>query len=259
MQIRYFHIDAFTDRVFSGNPAGVCLLESWLADETMQRVAAENGLPETAFLVATGEGYELRWFTPKVEIDLCGHGTLASAHALFQYVAPTDQRVDFQTRSGLLSVTRQGELLELDFPARPAVPCDPPTGLEAMLDRAPVATLLARDLVAVFETEEEIRDLRVDFAGLASLDVFGVIVTAPGCSCDFVSRFFAPRAGIPEDPVTGSAHCTLIPYWAERLGKTRLNARQLSERGGELFCGLQGERVTIAGRAKTYLAGTINI
>jgi PhzF family phenazine biosynthesis protein len=259
MQIRYFHIDAFTDQIFSGNPAGVCLLETWLPDETMQGVAAENGLPETAFLVAAGQGYELRWFTPKVEIDLCGHGTLASAHAVFHYVAPTAQRVDFQTKSGLLSVTRQGKLLELDFPARLATPCARPSGLDEMLGRVPAFTLRARDLLAVFETEEEILTLRVDFAGLATLDVFGVIVTAPGRSSDFVSRFFAPGAGIDEDPVTGSAHCTLIPYWAERLGKTKLHARQLSERGGELFCAMQGERVTMAGRAVTYLAGTITI
>lgn len=259
MEIPYYQIDAFTSQVFSGNPAGVCFLDRWLDDQTLQSIAAENGLPETAFLVAATHDYELRWFTPKVEIDLCGHGTLASAHAVFQYTAVAAERVDFQTKSGMLSVTRQGEFLELDFPSRRPVPCEKPDRLDEILGLSPIMTLRARDLMAVYETEDQIRGLKVDFGAMAGLDCFGVIVTAPGLRSDFVSRFFAPGAGIPEDPVTGSAHCTLIPYWSERLGRKKLHAFQLSQRGGELFCVDRGDRVSIGGKAATYLSGTITI
>lgn len=259
MEIPYYQIDAFTNRVFSGNPAGVCFLDHWLDDRSLQSIAAENRLPETAFLVATAPGYELRWFTPQVEIDLCGHGTLASAHAVFRYSAFSAARVDFQTKSGTLSVTRQGDLLEMDFPSRRPVPCEKPDRLDEILGLAPISTLRARDLMAVYETEEQIRGLKVDFHAMTELDFFGVIVTAPGRTSDFVSRFFAPGAGIPEDPVTGSAHCTLIPYWSERLGKKKLHAFQVSERSGELFCADRGDRVTIGGKAVTYLSGTITL
>ena len=259
MEIPYYQIDAFASRVFSGNPAGVCFLDQWLDDRRLQSIAAENCLPETAFLVAAAHDYELRWFTPKVEIDLCGHGTLASAHAVFRYSTFSAARVDFQTKSGTLSVTRQGDLLEMDFPSRRPVPCEKPDHLDEILGLSPITTLRARDLMAVYETEEQIRGLKVDFDIMAGLDCFGVIVTAPGRTSDFVSRFFAPGAGIPEDPVTGSAHCTLIPYWSERLGKKKLHAFQVSERGGELFCVDRGDRVTIGGKAVTYLSGTITV
>lgn len=257
MNIRYYHVDAFSSSVFSGNPAGVCLLDAWIPDDVMQSIAAENRLPETAFLVGRGSQYELRWFTPKVEIDLCGHATLASAHVLFKYVSPGLRKVSFSTQSGMLSVTAHCQLLEMDFPARSQEPCDQPEGLADMLGAAPLETYRSRDLMAVFETEDQILSLRPDFDRLACLDSFGIIVTAPGKNSDFVSRFFAPGAGIPEDPVTGSSHCVLIPYWAERLGKTDLHAFQRSQRGGELFCGFHSDRVSIAGKAATYLTGTI--
>ena len=259
MNIGFYHIVAFTDQVFAGNPAGVCFLDDWIGDSILQSIAAENSVPETAFLVHTDDHYELRWFTPKVEIDLCGHGTLASAFAVFAYVNPEARQVVFQTKSGRLTVERQGELLMMDFPTRRPEPCQPPAHLDEIMGIPPCQTLQARDLLVVYESEDDVRRLKPDLARVAALDCFGVIVTAPGKKSDFVSRFFAPAAGIPEDPVTGSAHCTLIPYWSERLGKKELHAFQLSERGGELFCIDRGERVSIGGRAVTYLSGTIRI
>ncbi len=259
MDIPFYQIDAFTSRLFSGNPAGVCFLNSWPSDPVLQSIAAENNLSETAFLVRKQGEYELRWFTPTVEVDLCGHATLASAFAVFTYVDPSRQRVDFQTTSGRLSVERENELLALDFPARRATPCPLPKGIDAILGQKPSEVLRSRDLLVVYETEEQIKNLKPDMAGIAALDCLGVIVTAPGRKSDFVCRFFAPRAGIPEDPVTGSAHCTLIPYWSSRLVKKQMHAFQLSQRGGELFCTDRGDRVTIAGRAVTYLSGTIRI
>lgn len=259
MDVRFYQIDAFADRVFAGNPAGVCFLDAWVEDRILQSIAAENMLPETAFLVQAGDHYDLRWFTPKVEIDLCGHATLASAFAVFEYFDPAARRVDFRTKSGKLSVERQGDLLRMDFPSRRPVPCQPPDRIGEILGLPPSQTLKARDLLAVYKHEDQVRRLRPDMARVAALNYFAVIVTAPGRKSDFVSRFFAPGAGIPEDPVTGSAHCTLIPYWAERLGKKELHALQLSERGGELLCADRGERVSIGGRAVTYLSGTIRI
>lgn len=259
MDIRYYHINAFTDLSFAGNPAGVCFLDKWVDDKILQSIAAQNNLSETAFLVLAGEHYELRWFSPGMEIDLCGHATLASAFAVFEYVDRGASQVDFQTKSGKLSVSRQGKLLIMDFPARPPRPCEAPENIDEILGNPPSETHRARDLLVVYEKEEQIRRLKPDMAGVAALDYFAVIVTAPGENCDFVSRFFAPGAGIPEDPVTGSSHCTLIPYWSERLGKKDLHALQLSDRGGELFCEDRGERVNIGGRAVTYMAGTIRI
>jgi PhzF family phenazine biosynthesis protein len=259
MNIPFYQIDAFTDRVFSGNPAGVCFLEQWLADPLLQSIAAENNLSETAFLVPSGNRYDLRWFTPKVEVDLCGHGTLASAFAVFEFINPQTGRVDFKTKSGLLSVERQGDLLTMNFPSRRPEPCPPPDQLDEILGIHPVQTLRARDLLVVFDDEDQVRRLQPDLESVATLEVFAIITTAPGKYSDFVSRFFAPKAGVPEDPVTGSAHCSLIPYWSERLGKKELHAFQLSERGGELFCLDLGDRVSIGGRAVTYLSGTIKI
>lgn len=257
--IPYYHIDAFASRVFSGNPAGVCLLDSWLPDEMLQAIAAENNLPETAFLVGKSGNYAIRWFTPEVEIDLCGHATLASGHVIFKYVNPKADRVTFQSQSGDLGVMRKNDLLYLDFPSRKPTPCATPDGLATLLGASPSQVLSSRDLMVVFDDEAVVRNLTPDLAGLAALDTFAVIVTAPGKTVDFVSRFFAPGAGIPEDPVTGSAHCTLVPYWAERLGKKDLHAFQLSRRGGELFCTDQEDRVAIGGRAVTYMTGCLSI
>jgi PhzF family phenazine biosynthesis protein len=259
MSIPYYQIDAFTDALFGGNPAGVCLLTDWLPDQTLQSIAAENNLAETAFVVQRDSFFDLRWFTPELEIDLCGHATLASAHVIFRHLGYRASVVRFQTRSGILTVSRDGERLTLDFPARPPVPCDAPPDLSAGLGSTPVIVGKARDYLAVFDSEEAVRNLQPDMEALMRLDSLGVIATAPGKDCDFVSRFFAPRAGVPEDPVTGSAHCTLIPYWAERLGRTKLHARQVSQRGGELFCEHRGDRVGIGGHAVTYSSGFLHV
>lgn len=259
MRIPIYELDAFTSRVFHGNPAAVCPLAAWLPDETMQGIAAENNLSETAFFVAGRAGYEIRWFTPKQEIDLCGHATLASAHVILNLLKPGLGAVKFGSRSGPLKVLRTGELLALDFPTRSPKACPPPHGLVEALGRAPARTFVSRDVMALYESEDEVRALSPDFERLRDVNAFAVIATAPGREADFVSRFFAPRAGVPEDPVTGSAHCTLIPYWARRLGRKRLRALQVSPRGGELFCELRGDRVSIAGRAVLYLEGTIEV
>ncbi|MDX1982318.1 MAG: PhzF family phenazine biosynthesis protein [Bryobacteraceae bacterium] len=260
MKIPLFQVDAFSDRPLKGNPAAVCPLDSWLPDELMQSIAAENNLPETAFFVQRGDVFDLRWFTPTVEIDLCGHATLASAWVLFHRLAHPGSNIGFMTRSGMLSVTRHDNgLLALDFPSRPAGLCAIHTDLVTALGRVPSQILAARDYLVVYDSEEEIQSLKPDMTRLATVDRFAVIVTAPGASVDFVSRFFAPARGIPEDPVTGSAHCTLIPYWSQRLGKSHLHARQISPRGGELFCEDRGERVSIAGHAALYLEGTVHL
>jgi PhzF family phenazine biosynthesis protein len=259
MQIPIHQVDAFSGRVFAGNPAAVCPLESWLADEQMQSIAAENNLSETAFFVPEGEGYRLRWFTPVTEVDLCGHATLASAFVVFRYLAPQLERVLFQTRSGQLVVSRRGDRLSMDFPSRPPAAVEPHPQLIPALGMQPKDVLAARDYMLVYETEEQVRSLKPDMARLAEVDRFAVMVTAPGRDCDFVSRFFAPAKGVPEDPVTGSAHCTLIPYWSRRLGKKRLFARQVSPRGGELWCEDRGERVLISGQAVEFLSGTITL
>ncbi|MGA3026366.1 MAG: PhzF family phenazine biosynthesis protein [Bryobacteraceae bacterium] len=259
MQIPIYQVDAFSGRAFAGNPAAVCPLESWLADERMQAIAAENNLSETAFFVPEGEGYRLRWFTPATEVDLCGHATLASAFIVFRHLAPQLERVLFQTRSGELLVSRQGDRLTMDFPARPPVAAEAHPLLIPALGLPPKDVLAARDYMLVYETEKQVRALKPDMARLAEVDRFAVIVTAPGSDCDFVSRFFAPAKGVPEDPVTGSAHCTLIPYWSRRLGKRQLFARQVSPRGGELWCENLGERVHISGQAVEFLSGTITV
>ncbi len=256
-RIPMYVVDAFANRVFTGNPAAVCLLDRWLPDLVLRSIAAENNLSETAFLVGSASGNALRWFTPEVEVDLCGHATLAAAHVLFRHEGFTGETLQFETRSGVLSVTRHDDWIRLDFPSRPAEDCGVPADLVTGLGRAPVRVARSRDYLAVFESEEEVRGLRPDFTTLARVDCVGVIATAPGDTCDFVSRFFAPRVGIPEDPVTGSAHCTLIPYWSDRLGRPDLLARQVSPRGGELRCEDRGDRVGILGRAATYSIGSI--
>jgi len=252
-----YQVDAFTDQVFGGNPAAVVLLDRWLSDEAMQAVAAENNLAETAFVVVEKDGHGLRWFTPSTEVDLCGHATLAAAHVLFHHVNFPGGEVYFRTLSGILTVRREGDLIAMDFPARPAKPVQVKDELITALAARPEEVLEARDVMAVFSSEEEIRSLTPDLAAVARLETFGVIVTAPGENCDFVSRFFAPQVGIPEDPVTGSAHCTLVPYWSEKLGREKLTARQLSERGGELFCEMRDDRIIIAGKVADYLTGSI--
>jgi predicted PhzF superfamily epimerase YddE/YHI9 len=260
MRLPIYQLDAFADRVFAGNPAAVVPLEEWLPDATLQAIAAENNLSETAFFVRQGEKYALRWFTPKVEVDLCGHATLASAYVVFRFLEPKRRSVAFETRkAGTLVVVRHGDELAMDFPAWVPKECEAPAGLTVALGRNPGEVLASRDYLAVYERESDIAAIKPDFAGLKRLDR-AVIVTAPGGDgIDFVSRFFAPWAGIDEDPVTGSAHCQLIPYWARRLGKTRLAAHQISARGGVLSCAIEGERVTIAGRAQLYLEGTITL
>lgn len=254
-----FQIDAFTSRIFAGNPAAVVLLDEWLPDATMAAIAAENNLAETAFVIPRRDGSPLRWFTPAVEIDLCGHATLATAHVLFGQTFPEADRLEFETKSGRLAVGRDGSRLVLDFPSRPGARVGVAPDVPAALGVEVLETYAARDLLAVVRDEDVVKSLQPDMARIAALDAFAVIVTAPGREVDFVSRFFAPRAGIPEDPVTGSAHCTLTPYWAGRLGRNTLTARQLSPRGGELECTLRGDRVLIAGHTVEYLRGRITV
>ncbi|MBL8186048.1 MAG: PhzF family phenazine biosynthesis protein [Blastocatellia bacterium] len=257
MKLSIFQIDAFTNRPFGGNPAAVVPLDAWLPDDIMQNIALENNLSETAFFVRQDDGYGLRWFTPTFEIDLCGHATLATAFVLFDQLGATEPVLRFHSKSGMLTVERDGDKLVLDFPSRPAARADAPEGLVAAIGREPIEIYRSRDYMLVYESEDDIRSISPDFSSLAKIRTHAVIVTAPGEECDFVSRFFAPEAGINEDPVTGSAHCNLIPFWAEKLGKTEMFARQLSSRGGELFCKHAGERVKIGGHATLYLKGEI--
>jgi PhzF family phenazine biosynthesis protein len=257
--IPYFEVHSFTDRVFAGNPAGVCPLHRWLDDSLMQRIAAENNLSETAFFVPSEDHYDLRWFTPTVEVDLCGHATLATAHVLFEHLGQEGDVVVFHSQSGPIAVWKDNDFLVMDFPSRPADPVETPNHLVQGLQRHVEAVLKSRDFLVVLEDEEAVRDLQPDFSELEKIDCEGIIVTAPGHDVDFVSRFFAPRMGINEDPVTGAAHSTLTPYWAERLTKDRLRARQISDRGGDLWCMQRDDRVHIAGKAVLYVKGFLNI
>ena len=259
MKIPMYQIDAFTSRVFSGNPAAVCPLESWLDDSVLQAIAQENNLSETAFFVPTEDGYHIRWFTPVAEVDLCGHATLATAFVVFTHLEPSGDEVSFNSKSGRLTVTRDDDLLTMDFPSLPPVPCEAPDVLIKGLGREPAEVLRSEDYVGVFSAEDDIRDLRPDFEMLKKLDLRGVAATARGRNVDFVSRFFAPKYGIDEDPVTGSAHCSLTPYWAGKLHRMDLRAYQVSKRGGELFCRDCGNRVTISVRAVAYMEGSITI
>ncbi|MCE1229180.1 MAG: PhzF family phenazine biosynthesis protein [Firmicutes bacterium] len=255
MALPFYQIDAFADAPFQGNPAAVMILEAWLPDATLQTIAQENNLAETAFVIPREGPWALRWFTPEGEIDLCGHATLASAHVAFHELGFIGEVLAFDTQSGLLHVRREDPWLVMDFPARPGQLCEAPLGLFEALGVSPRPVTLARDHMVVLDSEEDVRALTPDFRALDRVATEGVMVTAPGEEVDFVSRFFTPRATIPEDPVTGSAHCVLVPYWAERLGKTHLTARQLSPRGGFLRCVLQGDRVEMAGRAVKVLEG----
>ncbi len=259
MKIKIFQVDAFTSRLFSGNPAAVCPLNHWLKDDTMQAIATENNLSETAFFVKEGNSFSIRWFTPGVEVNLCGHATLASGHVLFNHLNYSGNRIEFQSKSGPLSVHNTDDLLTLDFPASPYMKIDPSSELIDALGKTPVETYRSDDYLVLLDSEEEVREIIPDFNLLTKLDARGIIITAPGIESDFVSRFFAPAVGINEDPVTGSAHTLLTPFWAEKLGKNKLTARQLSLRGGELYCKHLGDRVEISGRAITYLIGEIII
>lgn len=268
MRLPIYQVDAFAEKLFGGNPAAICPLTEWLPDATMQAIAAENNLAETAFFVREpdagngGADYLLRWFTPAVEVDLCGHATLAAAHIVFSQLQPGSERVRFRTvKAGILTVTREADRLTMDFPARPAAPVEAPPQLIKALGGKPRQVLKARDHMIVYDSAAEIAGLDPDLAELAKVeDCWAAIVTAPGeDAVDFVSRFFAPAKGVPEDPATGSSHCTLVPYWAGRLGKTDLEARQLSRRVGVLHCALVGERVRIGGRAVLYLEGQITV
>jgi len=261
MELPIYWIDAFTERTFGGNPAAVVPLESWLDDALLQRIANENGLSETAYFVRTGPARAgLRWFTPAIEVDLCGHATLATAHVLFNELGQAESPFVFDTKSGPLSVARKGDRIELDFPARPAAPAEPSADLLRGLRGRPGQVLKSERMwLCVYGSAEEVVRLAPDHGALAPAVPGRIIVTGPGTDCDFVSRFFAPDAGVQEDPVTGSAHCTLVPYWAARLGKTTFHARQVSRRGGELWCALDGGRVRMAGRAAPYLKGRISV
>jgi len=259
MTLPIYQVDAFTDQLFRGNPAAVCPLEHWLEDAQLQRIAAENNLSETAFFVSHGDEYHIRWFTPIIEVELCGHATLAAAWVLFHCLGHDDAPIRFQSRGGDLQVRRSGDWLTLDFPSTPALPCSPPEGLLESFHLTPIEVLHSANYLLIFDNEDEVCALTPDLARLKTLKGGAFIVTAPGRSCDFVSRLFAPNYGVDEDPVTGSSHCTLAPYWAEQLGKQQLTARQLSKRGGELRCELSGDRVLISGQAALYLEGQIHV
>ena len=257
MKIRQYQVDAFASRSFEGNPAAVCPLESWLEDDLLQAIAEENNLSETAFLVASENGFKLRWFTPVKEVDLCGHATLAAAHVIFEALDYSRQSVVFETRSGELTVEKIGKLLRMKFPASPPKLNEIPELLVKGLGQRPAEVLAADDYMAVFDSEATVRAITPNHEMLGQLDLRGVIITAPGVGVDFVSRFFAPKYGIPEDPVTGSAHCELAPYWAEKLGKNTLSAKQVSRRGGNINCEVKGDRVLLSGQAVTFMEGDI--
>ncbi|WP_426234475.1 PhzF family phenazine biosynthesis protein [Pseudomonas sp. TWP3-2] len=257
MQLEFHQVDAFSDRPFSGNPAMVYRLDAWLADELMQKIAAEHNLAETAFLVREGQAWHVRWFTPTTEVPLCGHATLASAYVLFEIYKETAERLDFISKSGPLSVSREEGRLWLDFPVIELSEVDMAQDVERALGVAAVEVLGSNELFVVLESEQAVLDCTPDMVALAKLPWLGAIVTARGDQHDFVSRYFAPAIGINEDPVTGSTHCSLIPYWSKRLGKISLTACQRSARGGELVCRLEGDRVKIGGHATLVASGTL--
>jgi len=265
--MKYYVVDVFTDKVFGGNPAGVCLLDEWLPDGTLQNISMENNLSETAFLVKMDGYYDLRWYTPEIEVDLCGHATMGSAFVLFEFVETNEQILRFSTMSGMLSVEKKGDMLWMNLPSRPPVPVPRYKTISKSLNLEHYEMLKSADLLVVLDSEEDVLLVKPDFELLKKVkeeaaiddDNFCVIITAPGSNCDFVSRVFAPNCGIDEDPVTGRAHCVLTPYWSKRLGKTSMIVRQLSKRGGRLCCEDAGERVNIGGKAALYLVGEISV
>lgn len=259
MDLSIYQIDAFSSCVFEGNPAAVCPLDEWLPDETMQSIAEENNLSETAFFVPKNDGFHIRWFTPASEVDLCGHATLGSAYVLFNILGYKNEAIQFDSKSGILVVTKQDDWLTLDFPKQPPVYCETPKEIVEAFNKEPIECMMSEDIIAVFENEIDIESANPDFEQLKKLDSRGVIITAKSMRYDFVARFFAPKYGIPEDPVTGSAYTQLAPYWASKLGKQKFKAKQLSSRGGELYCEILGDRVLISGKATKYMEGKITI
>jgi len=258
VKIPIHQIDAFTSRIFSGNPAAVCPLEQWLDDSVLQAIAQENNLSETAFFVPERDGYRIRWFTPVAEVDLCGHATLATAFLIF-WSDTLRSEITFFSKSGELNVHRDQDFIALDFPSQTPVPCSAPKDLLEALEVEPLEVLRSEDYLVVFSSEKDVSNLNPDMEKLDKLELRGVIATAKGDSADFVSRFFAPKFGVNEDPVTGSAHCSLTPYWAKKLNRQNLYAQQISKRGGELYCINRGNRVVISGRAVQYMEGSITI
>jgi PhzF family phenazine biosynthesis protein len=261
-RISIFQVDAFTDTLFRGNPAAVCVLDEWPSSDLLQSIAAENYLPETAFIVRRNDGdFDLRWFTPDIEMDLCGHATLAAAHVLFKHVGHATNKIVFHSRSGKLPVVSKNGLLSLDFPSRMPEKAMLPLAIQHAFEKAPKEIYKSRDYVLVYDNEDQVRMMKPNRSVLdqINIDPGGIIITAPGNSVDFVSRFFTPQSTIFEDPVTGSAHCSLIPFWSERLNKKEMVALQTSAREGKLFCTNNGDRVLIAGYAKTFLEGFITI
>ncbi len=259
MELTLYQIDAFASKPFEGNPAAVCPLDEWLPDELMQSIAEENNLSETAFFIPTGNGFHIRWFTPTSEVDLCGHATLAAAYVLFNFLGHKSDKVEFDSKSGILTVTKNDELLVMDFPAQPPVLCDIPKEIVKAFDITPVECLKSEDFIVVFEREIDIESAKPDFEQLKKLDLRGVIITAKSSHYDFVARFFAPKYGVPEDPVTGSAYTQLAPYWASKIGPKRFRVKQVSLRGGELSCEIVNDRVLISGKAIKYMEGKIKI
>ena len=259
MKLDIYQIDAFAENQFEGNPAAVIPLVKWLPEATMQAIAEENNLSETVFFVPTRNGFHIRWFTPVKEVELCGHATLASAYVLFNILGYKEEVLSFESLSGELLVTKNDNLLTLDFPAQPPEICSTPALLSSGLGKTPIECLKHDDYVAIFESEEDVLGLTPNNEALMQLNLRGVIATAPSSEFDFVARFFAPKFGIPEDPVTGSAYTQLMPYWADKLEKSKLHAKQVSNRGGKLFCELKGDRVLISGSAVTYMEGRIEI
>ncbi|MBL4827193.1 MAG: PhzF family phenazine biosynthesis protein [Spongiibacteraceae bacterium] len=257
MNFDMYQLDSFSTKVFAGNPAAVVPLEQWLPDSTLQAIAMENNLSETAFFVKEAEGFHLRWFTPIDEVDLCGHATLASAYVLYHHLAYSQESIRFFTLSGELTVQRESQGLRMNLPSRPAQSCELPEEISQAVGACPQWSGASNNWLLLFANEQEVLSISPDFSQLLARSDKNVIVTAPGDNCDFVSRFFAPLCGVDEDPVTGSAHCTLAPFWAERLGKDTLLARQVSARGGQLLCQVKGDRVEIVGDCVTYLKGQI--
>ncbi len=257
MNIAIYQIDAFTDTRFGGNPAAVCPLKNWLSDDLMQKIAAENNLSETAFFVAKDDYYELRWFTPKTEVNLCGHATLASAYVIFNFIDTSIDQITFTSKSGNLMVTREGQFIILDFPAETLLSKEDANSFTQVLNIKPQEVWKGIDYLAVLENEDQVRQLLPNFVLIEKLDARGLVVTAQGNKADFVSRWFGPQVGVWEDPVTGSAHCMLAPYWAKRLNRTKLYAEQLSERLGKINCEVKADRVLLMGQAVPYMKGEI--
>ena len=259
MELNLYQIDTFTDRPFEGNPAAVIPLETWLPDYTMQSIAEENNLSETVFFVPKNSGFHIRWFTPKTEVDLCGHATLAAAYVLFNILGYKGESIEFESKSGTLTVLQKYDWLVLDFPSQPPILCHVPDAIVKAFVKTPIECLRSEDYIVVFESESDILSIKPDMDYLKKLDLRGVIITARSRQYDFVSRFFAPNCGIDEDPVTGSAHTQLTPYWSQILGKTSMTAKQVSSRGGELICELHNDRVFISGKAVKFLEGKIEL